>query len=1331
MNDKTLIHENPDGYELEEQLGRGGFGTVFRARQQSTGQTVAVKMLRLDDTDERDRSRIAGRFERETRLCADLDHPNIVRLLDKGRTKDNYLFAVFEYVRGETLRDLLLREGALPAQKAGNLMGQVLDGLACAHQRGIVHRDLKPSNIMITPTGTRRHVKILDFGIGTFVPDARKSDYRSLTLSRETVGTPSYSAPEQLRGEPPTVGSDLYAWGLVFIECLTGRAVMRGATLAEIFHNQLSPDDVPLPPAILGHPLADLLRRVLHKNQMERTCRADQIYSDFQKLNLGSIVGKLQREPAAVSVPGNTLEITETFSSWPVPQTERRQISVLCCSLGLAPVAGTVEPDFEALDALQRDLLSRCMDTGARYGGYAAGSLGDSVMMFFGYPQVSDNDARCAARTALEIAGQMRRRSALLAEQQNVRPEFRIGIHSGMVTTRKDFPPSGITPNIALRLQNLAPFGSILVSDETRKLLRRYIEFEPAESYMLGCAKPVQTYLLTGERQAEAFSFLHTGPVELPMVGRDMELGALLELWEKAEKKHGGAALLRGEPGIGKSRLAYEMRRLITDKGFGSIVCRFLPEHRNNALFPVLEMLKSRLRLHEASSPDEAARRLEANLKQCSCRTDWSVPILCAWLSLPLPEAFSPVPHSPERQKQILLGVVEELILGVSRDSPLLIIAEDLHWADQVSLELLNRLMTRIGGTGQFILMTARPEFLVPWETERLNTIELARISHQDSESMIRKLAGDRPVDRSALDTIFERTDGVPLFIEELVRMMLDREHLVERNGVYCMHEGFDTASVPITLQDLLNAKLGHLGPAKETAQVAAAIGREFDYSLLLRVSFRDEASLQTDLDLMAASGLVYWQRRVEGENYIFRHALIRDSAYKSMPQSARAQIHSRIAMALENDFPEKVNANPAGLAHHFAEGGIYEKAVSWGTRAANTALERSLNDEAIHHADRVLEWTGRMDPKKQHEPKLVIYTVKASALMGKHGWADPRVKACVEASMELFSYVEKNELIMPVLWSHAMYNHVTGNRHELRILIDKLVEIAEKSGDRSLQAAVESLLGLWYQSGGQFVEAARALEQAVRLYDPGLHKNHGMLSVFDTRVWAAGMLGIVYWFSGYNEIAVEYGENAISWARELKHIPSLAIALLHRGAVTYNEGDRDGAAGIVSELLDLTRKYGLTVFEGYATVMHCWRTGNAELAESVLDKLHHMGCRLSLALDETVLADIKAQNGDLDGAIAQIDKCLSLCRDFDWHSHEPLIHKRRAMYLLKKYPEGSPDIRASLIKAAELARSRGMFRIEAEAIHELLRVFGPDKERKNRLDEILAMRPEIGPTLI
>lgn len=1327
MNGKGLIRINTCGYELIEPLGQGGFGTVFRASQQSTGQIVAVKMIHLGDISEQERSRRIDRFERETHLCAELHHPNIVRLLDKCRTEDHHLFAVFEYVPGETLKEVLSREGAFPALKTWELMGQVLDGLSCAHDRGIVHRDLKPANVMITHTGTKQHVKILDFGISTLVPDARKSNYQSLTLTSEAVGTPSYSAPEQLRGEPPTVKSDLYAWGLVLVECLTGQAVMGGATLAEIFHRQLSPADVPLPPAILGHPLGDLLRRVLQKNHKNRTGKTDQLYSDFQKLNLTGIVGKLNDTRTDTRAPGDHIEMTEIVSPWSDLQIERRQITVLCCSLGLMPVAEEAEPDFETLDALQQDLLSLCTDIGARFGGYAAGSLGDSVMIFFGYPKAGDRDARHAARTALEIAGQMRRRSVFLTERQGIRPAFRIGIHSGMVTTCEGSPPSGMTPNTAQKLQNLASAGTVLVSGSTRKLLERYIEFEPSESYPLDRLKPEQTFLLTGERQAEAFSFLQTGSVNLPMVGRDKEFDALKAIWEKTVDQRGFTVLLRGDPGIGKSCLTFKMMRFITDRGHGAIVCRCLPELRNSGLAPILEMLKSQLHLHEASSPDEALCRLESVLKRCRCRVDWSMPILCSWFSMPLPEGFSPVPHSPERQKKILFGVLEELIMNMAHDRPLMIIAEDLHWADQVTLDLLDRLMARIDEARVLILLTARPEFSVPWETENLNIFELTGISLADTESMLRKLTAERPVHRGVLDVVYKRTDGVPLFIEEMVRWMLDREHMVVQNGVYHMQEWFDPASVPITLQDLMNEKLGHLGPAKETAQTAAAIGREFDYSLLVRVSLRDEASVQTDLDEMTVAGVVYRQRKVHGESFIFRHAMIRDSAYNSMVRSVRRHTHGRIAMTMENDFPEQAKADSAGIARHSAEAGMFEKAVRYGTRAATTSLERALNDETIFHSNKVLKWIDRLEADNRDEAELNINGILIQALMGKFGWAAPEVKSRIDRSQNLIERLAQNTNQFRELWALATYHHVAGNRHEVRALTDELARIVEQSGDQSQDVATATFLGLRYQTDGQYTQALVALEKAINLYEPDLNKNHGMTFGLDTRVWAAGTLSIVYWFAGYDTVAVECGENAIIWGRRLNHVPSLAIALLYRGLGHYHSGNKKGAAYVTKELLHLAKKYGLPAYEGYATVLNSWATGNATLATNILDTLQTMGCRLALSLYGAMIASIEAENGNIDTAIIQIDKCISAADEIGEYLHTPVLYKCRAMYLLKKYQEGLPDIKESLMRSAELARAQGMLRTEAEAMVEYSRWFGLDDKSKKRLAEINILRPEIG----
>lgn len=476
---------HPPGYRLVSQLGVGGFSTVFQAIQESTGQLVALKMLRPDvELDEYRRQRQIERFERETQLCAELSHPHIVKLLDKGRTEDGQRFAVFEYVPGETLKAFLARRGPLPALEAGELMGQVLDALASAHARGIVHRDLKPHNIMVSSTGAQVHVKVLDFGIGALVPDQRQANYKTLTMTQEVMGTPSYSAPEQLRGEPPTVKSDLYAWGLVFVECLTSKPAVRGQTLAEIYHHQLSPVDVPLPPAIIGHALASLLRRTLRKEPHDRAEHASQVYADFRQINLGTLVGDLSPAPHHEARPDEQVDKTLQHDGFGRAfRSERRQITVLCCNLCLQ-IDRNAELDIEAmelLDTLQREQLGLITDIASKYGGYVAGELGGSAMVYFGYLHVSDTDARRAAKTILELIDQIRCRNAQLPYESGAHLALRLGAHTGMVLMKPHYGPAGLTPNVAFRLGHLAPLGTALVSDTARQLLEHHIEFEPFE----------------------------------------------------------------------------------------------------------------------------------------------------------------------------------------------------------------------------------------------------------------------------------------------------------------------------------------------------------------------------------------------------------------------------------------------------------------------------------------------------------------------------------------------------------------------------------------------------------------------------------------------------------------------------------------------------------------------------------------------------------------------------------------------------------------------------------------------------------------------------------
>jgi serine/threonine protein kinase len=479
LRERETDTQTLSGYDRLEVLGEGAFGTVFRARQVSTEQNVIIKILRIHEASGGgDAARRIARFRLEARLCATLRHPQIVRLLDVGTTDAGCPFVVFEDAGGVTLRELLRSRGALSAFEAGRLMAQVLDALCFAHTKGVVHRDLKPSNIIVCGVGAEQQAKVLEFGIGGLLWDFRERDCQSLALAREVLGNPSYEAPEQLRGEPPIPASDLYAWGLTFLECLSGDAVMTGNGTAEVLKKQLGPDEIQLPPGVVSHPLSALLERVLRKDPRERAGEAGLLLEELGSLDLSD----LDSGPRSSTVSRSRVAPREGVAAggedlWdPAASFESRRLTVLCCNLSVVPPGGLLA-DSDALDDLQRIQHGLCLDIVSKHGGTLAGTLADHMVFFFGYPKSTDTDARVAVHAALELASASRSCSASLVSQEGVSLEFRAGIHSGLVTVRCDSAPSGVTLGVAFRLESKAPKGTILVSRDTQELLRNQQEF--------------------------------------------------------------------------------------------------------------------------------------------------------------------------------------------------------------------------------------------------------------------------------------------------------------------------------------------------------------------------------------------------------------------------------------------------------------------------------------------------------------------------------------------------------------------------------------------------------------------------------------------------------------------------------------------------------------------------------------------------------------------------------------------------------------------------------------------------------------------------------------
>ncbi|HVR63266.1 MAG TPA: protein kinase, partial [Polyangia bacterium] len=800
-------------YRLDRHIGAGGFGDVFRATQRKTGQLVALKVLRpRTGKNAPSMERQLARFRREMRACAELHHPHIVRLIDSGETDDGLLFSVFEFVPGETLAAILQQQGALPINTAIDLMSQVLDALGAAHRQGIIHRDLKPNNIMASTSGLRPQVTVLDFGISAFLEGSIIDDFRNLTMTREILGTPAYAAPEQLRGETPSSKSDLYAWGLVFAECILGRPIFNGPTPMEIAHRQLSSEPVVLPERLHQDRLGTILRWVLEKDVTRRAGDAALVlerllekrsYRELVDTHGYFIESDSDPPPVKQPTPGSLSEVRTAD----LPMEERRQVTALCCVMSIGAVAA--ETPSEEVDQALQETHALCMRIASRFGVEVAAGFGGQLLMYFGLPRASDTDARRAAVAALEIAHEIRRQN----EHSAIRIDFRIGIHTGMVTANRSASAAatfGVTPDEAARLAREAPVNGIAVSDATLPHLRTAFEFriDPAS----GGGKVHQ---LVAESRADSTG---SGGRRGPFVGRTQELDAIKSAWERARGGQGGAALIVGEPGMGKSRLVRELRQAVEGIESRWVSARCLPEAQHSPLRPISDLLTEEFDLGRAG--EDRLKQLERALDELGVARPDAKALLCPWLGL---GPVEPLPLSPQKQKELLVELLVDLLIALveRRSTPLLI--EDLHWADPSTRELVDRLVERAPAARCLVIMTARPEVEIDLSDDLVTVIPLVGLRRPEVERIVRELVGREFLSGGLLAKVVDRAGGNPFFVEELTHYLVQSSSQPTLAGGR-LEDVTTSSAVPTKLRDILAGRLDRLGPAKETAQVAAAI---------------------------------------------------------------------------------------------------------------------------------------------------------------------------------------------------------------------------------------------------------------------------------------------------------------------------------------------------------------------------------------------------------------------------------------------------------------------------------------------------------------------------
>lgn len=1356
-------------YQLFEKVGEGGFGYVYRAKQVNTGQIVAIKFIRFsDEFDEIKKQRYAERFERETLICSRLQHPNIVRLLDKGRS-DDLLYAVLEYVDGQTLKQRLAQSGALLPAVAAEVMAQVLDALSHAHEQGVVHRDIKPANIMLTKTGAKTHAMVLDFGISTLVSAARQVDFKTITLSQETLGTPSYSAPEQLRGEPPTPKTDIYVWGLVFLECLTGQPTISGSSLASIFHKQLSESNVPFPAALAGHTANPFLRRVLDKKANQRAGNAAELYSEFTSLNFSTLVGDItgeyqrlssdRRVATAQTGADDTLISDDTLvsdgelltSQMPASYTslaERKQISVLCVSLTVKTAASDeADIDYEVIDTLYRDQKAQCIDIAISFGAFHAGAVGDTLLFYFGYPMVSDNDSRLCARTALEVASRLRNRSSLLKQSQGIEVAVHMGMHTGIIMTYADAIPEGHTTNTAMRLARIAEANQIICTDTCKKRLNSYLEFQPRQSKSIGMThQPVLLYSLIGERQTEAFGFLRVNKNNQQFIGREQELLTLQKVLQdqQFDKEHGNRfghnanmVHIYGEAGIGKSRLVFELKNKA--QGFTHYTAQCFPEHKNNALYPIFNVIKHKFSL-DAYSPEEAVAVLRGEVSQLNETDELEVmPILCSWLALPLPSDIPMSVHSPDGQKRILFDVLIALLLkrvSTISSQPGLIMFEDMHWADPTSLAFIARLGAdpAFQASKDVFISTSRMPLPVTLSKICFQILGLLKLDIDDSIKFVSNLLDNREVAANLLDAVVTRADGIPLFIEELVNMLLHKAMIKCVNGSFDFVSSDFGEQLPDSLRDSLQQKLDALLYAKETAQLAATIGREFDYELLAATSNQSEAQLQSNLNELIEAQLLFVQRKVGGDSYIFKHALVRDAAYESMPQQRQQYNHQQIGATLESHFRSRAIATPGLLAMHFSLASNFQSAAEFGIHHAKLQVERSQNLEALSAAYTNVQWAEKVtEEQKRVELLLRSYEHLLPALMLTKGYGAQELIETITIIHQLIeqwgTYSKQNspsdwdELVDTSQRIQFIYYHYRSEREKARNLGNALLAEARAKNDKRKAMVILSHLGQATEADGDFKLALAHYSEAIDLYEQVNDPNVGLESGVHVWAMAMNMRSIVQCYCGYVDEALTSVLEALEFAERIKHDGAIAFSYLYIGFYYSFLGDN---AKVIEYSEVYYQKHSKSVEGVWHTIgidmLYAFAKRDMDASVQALDGLMNSGQNFSTPFLAHLLSNAYIERGEYDKAIKLLRLYLNKAEKDNYYLPLGLIKTNLATCLYQQSGEYTAQIEQYFESALVDVRKQEAIYLELQILCDYQRLAGIEgsQVRKNRIKEIV-----------
>jgi class 3 adenylate cyclase/tetratricopeptide (TPR) repeat protein len=1036
--------------------------------------------------------------------------------------------------------------------------------------------------------------------------------------------------------------------------------------------------------------------------------------------------------PQPPSINVSAAEIPDSIESL-TSQGERRQVTVLFCDLvGSTALSNTHDPEE------YRSILARYHETGIgaiqRFDGFVAQIQGDGIVAYFGYPLAHEGESERAVRAGLEIIEALAALDMGLEQPLRVR----IGVASGLVVVSHVLAPDksavGETPNLAARLQTVAHPGEIMVSERTRMLAGGGFEYEDRGVHALkGIAEPTRAWKVTGPSTATSRFDAATRGGLTPMVGREHEVALMLDRWELSSAGEGQVMLLQGEPGIGKSRMLRAFQVTLGCRAETSLLFQCSPYYTNSAFYPFINHLERALQFRKDDSYDQKLDKIEARLINEMKLSNTECILLAHTLSVPCEARYGTFDMSSQRQKEETIALLVDFIEAVAQSSSTVVLFEDAHWADPTSIEVLGALVDRTRGLPLLVVITYRPEFHPPWlSRSHVTALSLARLSRTQGANIVLRVAGDSPLPAELVTQIVDKTDGVPLFLEELTKSVIESDMLVDRGDHYDYSGAVDKLAIPNTLRDSLMSRLDRLIPVKEIAQIGACLGREFSHEMLVAVSPMVGAQLDDALEKLAASELIFRLGSPPEAVYVFKHALVQDAAYDSLLKTKRHELHAKIAEVICEHFPSKTETEPELVAHHFTEAGLPETAIPYWEKAGELAQKRVALQEAIRHFDTGLQLTRQMPPSRERdERERQLRTLLSMAWVGLHGYTHPQIALNLEPALQLDELLGGGDYTLQILWGLWVYRLCKGEIETSLEWARRLLTTAEERDSEDLRLAGHWTACNSYYFMGEFENSIHHANSILEIYDAERHGHIADLISHDPKTIALAYRSGAEWILGFPDRALATAKEGVSNADRRKHAFDVCWVRSFTGHEVLNYL-ADVTA--LEDFLEHTERIALDqrlifFLDAYCPLLRALcllHAGDATDADVQFNKAlsQWLGAGMGVAAPtfKALHAECKARCGDIDSAFKLLDEALDQISKPEWQERYNLSNVLRIKASLLHQQRRSSEADVLYRKALDVAREQKAKSWELRAATgyaRLLRDVGKDDEAITLLEPI------------